>query len=446
MTKDAEPKQVNGVPEATTIKEDIVLPDFVRKLLETIAGREGFADGYRIVSHSGSNVGDGFIGILLSIVISGSRHGNDNEDLVLVCKIPPVSQFRQKFATNPFKQEIVTYEVFLPELVKFQREKGIDESEGFFAFPKCYGTYADEEKCEFAIVLEDLRQYGFRMWDKYTPIDYKHVKLAFAQLGKFHALSFALRKQRPDIFAKFTAMGSSMFKIIEEVPDSAVFYKKNHERALEALHPEDTKEIRRITHLINDFKTNFRQSVSGAAAEPFAVFCHGDFWNNNMMFQYSSADSSEPLRAVLIDWQISQYCSPATDLTYYLYSSTEQSLRTDHFDDLLHDYHGNLADLLQRLGGNAETQFSFDDLQRQLDTFGIYGLILAPVLIQIVTVKAGDLPDMDSMDNAKDFDFMANGSPSGYNVRVRDVVRDFVARGYFGEKHLALREKEEIQE
>lgn len=419
---------------------DLIIPSYLLKLLETVARREGFAEGFRIASTSGSNVGDGFIGLVLSVIISGTRTGIADQELVLICKIPPSSELRQKLSVIPFQQEIAIYETFLPAFVKFQQAKGISESDGFFAFPKCYGTHADEAKQEFAIVLEDLRQRGFRLWNKFSPIDYQHVKLAFTQLGKFHAVSFALRQQRPDIFGQIKSMGSILMNMMNDLPQFAEYYEASFDSAIKALHPEDHEEISKITHLRNNFQALFRSSVSGSEAEPFSVLCHGDFWTNNMMFQYNSDDSLEPQSVCVIDWQITQYSSPATDVAFYIYSSLEQPLRTAHFDDILHDYHDNLADLLQRLGGNPVAQFSFDVLQSQLKEFGIFGLTMAPVQIQIMTVNDEDIPDMDAltMDNAEGFDFMANSSLEAYNVRMRDVIRDFVRRGYFGEQHLAL--------
>lgn len=420
--------------------KEVVLPEYLRTLLEKIAVSEGFAEGYNIISRPGSNVGDGFQGLMLSVVISGTRQGKANDDLVLICKIPPMSELRQKLSVTPFKQEIAAYETLLPALVKFQQEKGISETDGFYAFPKCYGTYADEDKYHFALVLADLRHTGFRMWDKYSPIDFAHVQLALTQLGRLHAISFALRQQRPEIFSQFQSLGSRMYRILEDFPTATGIYEKSYDRAIEALSPEDMNEIQIMRHLRHNFMANFRYATSGTESEPFTVFSHGDFWNNNMMFQYCSADSMVPQRAVLIDWQLAQYCSPASDLTYYLYSSTEKTLRDNHFGDCLRVYHESLSLQLQRLGGNVDKQFSFDDLQNQMKSFGIYGLILAPMLIQIVTVKAENLPDMDELtdENLKDFDFMANGSPEAYSVRVRDVIRDFVGRGFFSENHFAM--------
>lgn len=445
MATEADAKPVRQ--ESLLKSDEVVIPDYLKGFLETIATREGFSDGFRVVYRPGSSAGDGFMGVMLSVVIAGLRHGF-NDELVLVCKTPPVTGLRKQFAANAFKQEIKAYETYLPALVQFQREKGISESDGFFAFPKCYGTYTDEENLNYAIVLEDLRHTGFRMWNKHLPIDYRHVQLVIGQLAKLHALSFALRQQRPDVFAQFQTIGSPMFRHMTTFPGVESYYEDLFDRTIESLDPSHKEEIRKITHLRHHYRVNFRASTSGAEAEPFTVFCHGDSWNNNMMFQYNSVDSVDPQRVVVLDWQLSQYCSPVTDLTYYLYSSTEQPLRTAHFDDILHGYHSNLAELLHQLGGDVNAQFSYDHLQGQLRTFAIYGMIMAPILVHVMTAAVDELPDFDEIteENSKEFDYMAKGCQDAYKVRLRDVVRDFVARGYFGEQHLALREVTEEEQ
>lgn len=431
----AEKEEPKIVPKSE--KTDIVVPQFLQNLLRKIATQERFSTGFNITSRSASNVGDGFVGVLLGVVISGTRNGAPDQTLELVCKFPPSSEMGQRFAVRLFQREIALYEVFLPALEKFQLEKGINRNNGFFAFPKCYGTHSDEEKCEFAIVLEDLRARGFRMWNKYAPIDYQHVKLVCAELGKFHALSFALRQQRPDLFDEFRSLDSLMFKIMNVFPSSAEYYARNFETAIQAMNPDDEKEIEILKYLQENFKDNLQAAVSASDAEPFTVLCHGDFWNNNIMFQYDSSDSLDPHSVVLIDWQLTQYCSPATDLTYYLCSSTEQPLRTAHFNDILYDYHNSLTNLLERLGGNPDNLFTYEDLQRQLESFGVYGLTLAPILIQLVTVKTDDLPDLSALteNNMKELGYLAKRIPDGFSVRVRDVIRNFVERGYLGQKH-----------
>lgn len=420
-------------PEAVA---ELVIPEYLQTLLEQVATKEGFVD-YKIATQPGSNFGDGFQGIMLGVVISGERNGIEDR-LVLICKIPPLNEIRRKTCAPSFQREIKAYDEYLPEMVEFQREKGVTDSEGFFSFPKCYGTYSNDETLEYALILEDLRESGYRMWDKFKQIDFKHVRLATKEIGKFHAMSYAFREQKPELFEKFTKVGMSMYRTISDYGTVDSMFHKVFDRAIDALRPEDTEEKRKMTYLRNNFLEKMRVSSSSEKAEPYAVLCHGDCWNNNMMFQYSSADSLEPQKAILIDWQINQYSSPVTDLSYFMYSGLEQPLRSAHFDDILHSYHDNLAALLNRLGGDASKQFSFDELYNQLNTFGIYGLLMAPMLMQVITVKAEDLPDLDSIteENAEDFDFMANGVADGYSVRISDCIRDFIGRGFFGDQHL----------
>lgn len=56
------------------------------------------------------------------------------------------------------------------------------------------------------ICLEYLRPKGFVMRDRMEPLDLAHTSLAFRALGRLHALSFALRDQRPDIFGEKIAI------------------------------------------------------------------------------------------------------------------------------------------------------------------------------------------------------------------------------------------------
>lgn len=415
---------------------DTSIPDYLHTLLEQIAEREGFTE-HKFISEPGANFGDGFQGLMLGIVIAGHRNGNADDQLVLICKMLPLSDLRRLMSVHSFRKEIYAYDTLLPAIARFQREKGVVESDGFFAYPKCYGTYANEKTLQFALVLEDLRHSGYRMWDRYKPIDFQHVQLALAQLGRFHAVSFAVRLQNTAAFQQFSSsMNSSTYGTMTEFPLAKEFYKHAYDRAMTTLPPDDTEAVRKVKHLRNNFEEYLAAVVSSEAAEPYAVLCHGDFWNNNVMFQYGSVNPLTPQRAMLIDWQMGQYCSPATDLAYYIYSSTEQSVRTDHFDDFLHAYHDSLRDLLKKLGGDAAKQFSFGELRNQLNNFGLYGIIMAPILVQIATVQPDSLSDIEEFtpdNNGEKFELVAKANGAGYTRRMSDVIRDFVSRGFFRE-------------
>lgn len=63
------------------------------------------------------------------------------------------------------------------------------------------------------LFLEDLQLRGFVMWDRIKQLDFAHMSLSFRALGRFHALSFALRDQRPeDFMSKIATLKEPLFR------------------------------------------------------------------------------------------------------------------------------------------------------------------------------------------------------------------------------------------
>lgn len=142
-----------------------------------------------------------------------------------------------------------------------------------------------------------------------------------------------------------------------------------------------------------------------------------------------------------MDWQLGRYSSPVLDISYFMFSSTDRKLREEHYDKLIKLYHNSLSNTIRKLGSDPEKLFSFNDLQGELKRYGRFGLLLAPVLLQIITSKASDIPDMDDFaeqmaNNTKTLEesvaaFSSTGTVDQYNQRVRDVVKDGILLSYF---------------
>lgn len=65
------------------------LPDYVMELVQKIAASEGFTD-YKTDIRPGSNHGDNFMGIMISVILTGSRNkdgSTSDERLNLLCKL-----------------------------------------------------------------------------------------------------------------------------------------------------------------------------------------------------------------------------------------------------------------------------------------------------------------------------------------------------------------------
>jgi len=329
--------------------------------------------------------------------------------------------------------------VVLPAFAKFQKEKGLTVEEGFHEYPKCYGTLDDKANDRFVIVLEDLKAIGYALFDKFKAADFNHVKLFAESLGKFHAISFALKDQRPDEFAKFKNLKDVFIQQMEDQPDvMGSMFTFFFDKSIAAFKPEEEVEIKALTKMKENFVAELKRTGSGDSSEPFSIVNHGDCWNNNMMYVYGKEDNV-PLNISLLDYQISRYSSPVLDLVYFLFSSTDKALRDAHYTEVLKLYHKSLSTVLNKLGSDAEKIFSYDDFQDQLKKFGCYALITAPMLLNIITAKPDDIPDLDNM--AEEFKdksieesmkaFMGNAPVEKFNSRIRDVVQDIVRLGYY---------------
>ena len=142
---------------------------------------------------------------------------------------------------------------------------------------------------------------------------------------------------------------------------------------------------------------------------------------------------------MLLDWQVSRYCSPVLDLVYFIFVCTDKALRAKHYDEILNTYHRSLKDHLDHLGGDTMSQFPFTALLRQLKQCGKFGIVMATFLIPMLSTKNEELPDMDFIaENMNQDDpelmnqmmqsFMKGADES--NKKMREALLDAIRLGY----------------
>lgn len=430
----------NGTSSIPLAKlNEIKVSDYVRECLDKVAVSEGFTNYILIFDH-GSKVGDGFVGLIVKITI---KEINSDKSLNVLAKIPPDNKVRreQMGAMQLFEREVFIYNNFLPELVEFQKEKHIKESLGFFNFPKCYFAEHSKEKDESIIIMEDLRDSGHRMWEKSKPINYEHAKLLLIALGRLHALSFALKEQKPEQFEKFKSLDDYFSNNKMEDETMLAMMTNAMRNAVESLDKDDVKRRAKATNLTENLVSTLKFALSAENAEPFAVITHGDCWFNNFLYHYKRKDLPDSI--VLLDWQIARFVSPVIDLCYFLFMCTDHQLRAKHYDEFLNIYHHSLKEMLDRLGCDVMTVFPFTALLRQLKKFGRVAIIFAAMAIPMFATKSEDLLDMDvAAEQLKDKDpaaleeimkqyALVIGKNAGtINERMRGVLHDAIRYGY----------------
>lgn len=272
--------------------ETKMLPDYIVETLDKIAMDEGFSD-YNIDTTAGSAHGDNFQGTMISVTIAGTKD-EETSELILVVKTPPANTIRRKIYKSDlvFDREIYTYTTILPHFVNFQQEKELSEADSFLSFPKIYACEMRVEKETYFLIMEDLRAKNFIMYrnfvgDNVIPVD--HELMVMRELGKFHAISFAMKDQRPDEFEKYKDLKDPMGEFIIH-GKSGIFIKQSLQRVVEDLIDPKHKNI--VENFRNNYVNIYDEFLYGASSQEFAIISHGDFWNNNIMFKYADTDVS----------------------------------------------------------------------------------------------------------------------------------------------------------
>lgn len=198
------------------------------------------------------------------------------------------------------------------------------------------------------MIFEDLCVRGFKTIDRRTEeVTVDHLRMVMRALGKFHAISFALKDQQPEKFNELAANLSEVFIR----PDDAHLrecFTKQAQLAVDAVSNNDG------AHLMVKVKQLFERDAIDIAADCLSldltgsasVIGHGDAWQNNTMFRYDS--NGKPIEICFLDWQTVRVASPIIDIIYFVFCCTTKELRDEYYDELLHIYHQSLSSHIER--------------------------------------------------------------------------------------------------
>lgn len=235
----------------------------------------------------------------------------------------------------------------LPFFRHFEQSKGVNiGKDAFFEYPKCYQTF-DEEFNE-CLLLEDLCVRGFNDIDRCTEeVTADHVRLIMKTLGKFHAISLALKDQQPQKFNELTSNINDVF-IRTDITLFVKYYKKVVKSTLEILKDkEDAHLFTKIENLFEKDANNILSDCLDLELTGFAsVISYGDAWQNNMRFRYD--ENRTPIEVCFLDWQIPCHSSPIIDIVFFMFCCTTKALRDVHYNEFLKVYHQSLSAHIQK--------------------------------------------------------------------------------------------------
>jgi hypothetical protein len=158
---------------------------------------------------------------------------------------------------------------------------------------------------------------------------------------------------------------------------------------------------------------------------------------NVKLYRYVEDGNDQRLQIKLLDFQECRYGVVLTDLPYFLYTSTEKTVRSKHQEMLENDYYNELFRVLEILQSKlTKEEYPFDALLADFKNLLEVGLITAAVFLPIIMAEKDDVPDHHhggdiSVQQFKDMANVVANSETAEKIKTRfaDVVQEMINAG-----------------
>lgn len=240
--------------------------------------------------------------------------------------------------------------------------------------PKCYVS-SDST----VLILEDLRESGFKMINRRAQMDFQYASVAIRTLAKFHALSLKMNETHPQEL-------NNVKRDCFYTPGNSQIAEQSYKRFLSVV--QRTPEIEHLHSKLSQFKDYMWDAILDVVrprSNAINVLNHGDYWSNNMLFKNENGS----LKVKLVDFQLCRWCSPVVDIIFLFISSVRFEVFESKRNDLLEIYHDTFTYWLRSL--QCRANYTLDELKADFETTYLYGLNVIAGVLPLVTKKPTDL-------------------------------------------------------
>ena len=225
--------------------------------------------------------GENYIANVFRVSLKGSGCDSHNDSVKNISVIVKtlINTTRQELFRELHKREVNAYEHVIDKYNIIQDNFKVSDR---VVLPKC--IFSSTLKNNEVIILEDLLLSGFEIDTKlvkYEKLDYPQVKLIITELAKFHALSFVFEKTDEnfgnitDSFADLIFQDTFLNKT-----KLRNYFQESFQKSVNLI--LDTEIRKQLEEVKNDLLDLLKMYT---VPKKYNVFCHGDCWINNILFQ-----------------------------------------------------------------------------------------------------------------------------------------------------------------
>ncbi|CAH1392398.1 unnamed protein product [Nezara viridula] len=298
-----------------------------------------------------------------------------------------------------FRTEVSVYTNVLREMGYLMEEFG--DTEG-----PLWCEFIHYSRADSIIILEDLKASGFNTVKRTEPQDLDHARLALRSFGRYHAMAKVLEERgliSKDGYKPYIFLNDEVcIRNLLYAPFQTLI--KGMRKSWGEEWAEYAEKLSRVS-----FEELSKRTKDGGNFDDNTFKClnHGDGWNNNMMFKHDW--EGRPVEMRFVDFQVPHYNSPCMDVTYFLYSSVNPSVRHQNLNSLIELYHESLTSSLERFGYKGSKP-SLEDINNGMERLVFYGTCLFTSTFPCVLTERTDAMDLGLI-------FKTNGE-EGYNLSV----------------------------
>ncbi|XP_046683679.1 LOW QUALITY PROTEIN: uncharacterized protein LOC124369670 [Homalodisca vitripennis] len=296
--------------------------EFLAQCLKTEMNNENVVIASFSISRA-APPGDNYISCPFRIKIMYKHHIKDKDFYFksLIIKSEATDCQMKDVAESLDFSEPLFYNKFLPEVIKLVETSIVPKSLPSPLFS--------------IVVLEDLRDLGFKMASKSKKLDFDHSVLYIKAAANLHAASVVIHKDDPSLVE--TIGKEKMFANDLEIATLLKSLIRNGCKCLIDCVGE-MEQFRKYRKLLKDTSAILWDLLVEAVKTQklLNTINQGDPWLTNMMFKYDEKEKVKEIR--LLDFQLLRYGSPANDLVWFIWSSVSHDVRRNRLEDLYQIY------------------------------------------------------------------------------------------------------------
>lgn len=311
------------------------------------------------------------------------KNANNVENLSLVIKRPNGDDEVRKHCQidKLFHNEILFYKKYMSNSSDY---------------PLCLYTH-EETFANKVVVVENINRRGYYKCPQKVNVSMEYILAAMREIGEFHAKGYALKYNSPKKF----------HEIVKNIQESRYEHREKNafptlvnnlmpriikclrERNYEQLFCDKAEEF-----FGNAFDNCMRAALDGENIK-LATLCHGDFTIDNVFFK----ETESGIKAMLIDFAMLSYGSPAIDISTFIYlSMTPNDIRTN-FHQVFDVYYNSIIDYFQKINFSySSSEFGKEHFLNDYKNYALFGFMIAAFYLPImhgVEVERLDFNDVE---------------------------------------------------